>query len=653
MFEDLRRKDNNMLKIDVEEMDRKAKFLENVKNKLKGYFVGIDDMIDMIFSNLEVWYFMPELLTRPTIINLWGMTGVGKTDLVRKLVKELHMEENYAEIQLNNKPRGWQDSIQEIIEDRGIQSNYRGVLLLDEIQRFRSIDEDGRMIHEYAYDDIWALLSDGKFTDSMREKNRLYMMLMDFMYDQDSEYDEDEDEDVKKDSDTEKPKKKQRERKYKSTLYTARRFKRILELDESIAEIMTWPLGKKIAAVEEKIEKIEKSKDIKSYSKMLIFICGNLDEAYRMSKDTSETNVDADILHEFSKKISILDIKDCLLRKFKPEQIARFGNNHVIYPSLSKSSFETIILDRVNDIRQRTKDSFSIVVDFSENINKAIYRNGVYPAQGVRPVLSTINSLIENSLPFFLFNSVLMNSGYVFIDINEKKSTLFAKISDKEFTRKIDLQIDKLKKEVTEDEVANISVHEAGHAVIYSLLFKLAPAQIVGDAPTAIGAGGFLIPHNMLDSADGTLKMIRVLLAGAAAEEIVFGKPNTSAGAYSDLSAATSRAAEYVRNYGFDKYPGKIATERTGDEYVLTMITDTNKDVLSILCSEKDKAKELLIANIAFLKKVSKKVMEVKRLLPEEFYEIAKEFVPDIKVKDNSYRIIKDYNTLAKKFINE
>jgi cell division protease FtsH len=76
--------------------------LELLRVKLKEDFVGIDEIIDSLLDYIQVWYLMPEILTRPIIVCLWGMTGVGKTDLVRKLVHYLDFQERFAEVELGN-----------------------------------------------------------------------------------------------------------------------------------------------------------------------------------------------------------------------------------------------------------------------------------------------------------------------------------------------------------------------------------------------------------------------------------------------------------------------------------------------------------------------------------------------------------------------
>lgn len=91
-----------MLQLDKTHIQARKAELEAAKQALKQHFVGIDKIIDELMDCIQVWYLMPELLKRPVIINLWGMTGVGKTDLVRQLVKHLHFQDRFAEIELSN-----------------------------------------------------------------------------------------------------------------------------------------------------------------------------------------------------------------------------------------------------------------------------------------------------------------------------------------------------------------------------------------------------------------------------------------------------------------------------------------------------------------------------------------------------------------------
>lgn len=64
------------MNIDLNAINQRKQNLETTKQALKNHFIGIDKIIDELMDYIQVWYLMPELLTRPVILNLWGMTGV-------------------------------------------------------------------------------------------------------------------------------------------------------------------------------------------------------------------------------------------------------------------------------------------------------------------------------------------------------------------------------------------------------------------------------------------------------------------------------------------------------------------------------------------------------------------------------------------------
>ncbi len=86
------------ININLEEINTKKLRLENIKIELKREFIGIDYIIEELVDYIQIWYLMPEILTRPIIVNLWGMTGVGKTDLIRKLVSKLEYQDRFVEV---------------------------------------------------------------------------------------------------------------------------------------------------------------------------------------------------------------------------------------------------------------------------------------------------------------------------------------------------------------------------------------------------------------------------------------------------------------------------------------------------------------------------------------------------------------------------
>lgn len=163
----------------IEKIKQRTDVLEDVRVKLKEKFIGIDHAIDQIINNISLWYVTPEFQFRPIIVNLWGITGVGKTDLVRTLVSLLKFNDYFIEIQMDVK-NPYKKNIEDYIDGSGISPNDSVVVLLDEFQRFRTIDENGKMLQNNEYfNDIWQLLSDGKFQNKSQIKHELTEMLMD------------------------------------------------------------------------------------------------------------------------------------------------------------------------------------------------------------------------------------------------------------------------------------------------------------------------------------------------------------------------------------------------------------------------------------------------------------------------------------------
>jgi len=120
----------------IESIKQRRAELEVVKQELKTEFFGLDAIIDRIIDSVATWYLLPQAISYPVIINLWGLTGVGKTQLVRSLVKKLKYQDRFVEVQIDGFSIGsgfYQDSICSILQSSGIGEGETGILLLDEV----------------------------------------------------------------------------------------------------------------------------------------------------------------------------------------------------------------------------------------------------------------------------------------------------------------------------------------------------------------------------------------------------------------------------------------------------------------------------------------------------------------------------------------
>lgn len=631
--------------------ERKAK-LEFVKKELKKKFIGIDGVIDKIIDNISLWYMTPEIQFRPLIVSLWGITGVGKTDLVRSLVGLLEFTDKFIEIQMDMK-LAYSKNIETFLENSGIDSDEPAVLMLDEIQRYRTIDENGNMVANEYFNDIWTLLSDGRFQNDSQRKREIMEMLLEEMYWDDRRQNESNDEvevTGAPPSDNKKKKKKpDKKLKYQTSFWTANRFKKMLNLQIDAEEIMKMGLEQRIEIMDDSL-KTKNVNEGKSYEKLLIFISGNLDEAFMMADNVEDSESDADIMHELSKRINVIHIKDALRRKFKPEQIARFGNNHIIYPCLDRKAYETIIRMNCQEILDRIKTEHGIRIELEQEVYDVIYNNGVFPAQGVRPAISTVFNVLGSNLPHFIYHALIPDVKYFKLGYAKKK--LFAEINYKKVTKSVILELDDIRNNKSIDEVMLVTVHEIGHALVYALLFNTPPKQI--NVNSSGLANGFVINHNSIDNKTFIKNKIAVYMAGLCAEEMVFGEEFKSNGAQADIISATNTAGSYVRDYAMDNTISKISritTQQSNEANTNFDIDKTNKIMEGILDTEKKRARDLLTKNMKSYKALVQHTISNKGMNIEDFLKICNDNGMELVLKEINDKLIYSYEDKLNNFL--
>ena len=653
----------------ISRIKTRQQVLEDAAKELKRHFVGLDNIIDKIVKDIETWFVMPELLTRPVIICLWGPTGVGKTDLVRRLIKLLHFSNRYCEIEMTNKGSSYRyhNSIGGVLScNPNIRSGEPSVVLMDEIQNFRTKDENNHEIHDYKFRDIWTLLSDGKLPF---EADIEYIMQLLWRYNKKEE--------KKKADGKHTPLRKNKgfdnediktnasarieggaaeimddlsdfddEDNEDWTYYTLNHFKKVLRLDVPIEEIATWTDEKKKATLSARLNDPRLLYEEEDYTKFLIFISGNLDEAYTFAQDAEEADVNADIFHELSQKINVIDIKRSLSARFKPEQIARFGNNHILYPSLSRSFYEIIIDRRIKDIVKRINKNHGIQTIVDKSINDLIYNNGVFPTQGVRPVFSTISEILECLLPKFLLQALIQEEKT--LSLFYDKDAICAKIGSKVIRYPYKGTLDNLKAQRNSnlDRKVLTSVHEAGHAVVYASLFKASPPQIVSTT-TSHKSEGFICTHETCGAKQYILNKICVWLAGTEAEKIVFGEDNSTWGGSFDLRQATSEASKMIRRYGMDRVKSVVDVD---EPFANTDLETTNPMIEELISQGIVRAQKILRDNRLLLSEVIDNLSSRSKLSPQEFRDICKKHGLNISIMKHKQEIFLDYQKQFENF---
>ncbi|MFN0036213.1 MAG: AAA family ATPase [Saprospiraceae bacterium] len=613
--------------IDKELLGQRRAALELLRLRLKEDFVGIDEIIDSLLDYIQVWYLMPEVLTRPIVVCLWGMTGVGKTDLVRRMVQYLDFQERFAEVELGNTDQTtYFSSVNAILKSNGLVDSKPAIVLFDEIQRFYTIEPDGSPVQVTKFNDFWELLSDGRL--AKREKEDFDYYISDFMFNQRQRNRRPPGEPVPPEDTLQDT----------VGIWEARNLKKMLELEEDVLDIADMSKKQMLDIIIEAKGRRRVFEPV-DYSQTLILISGNLDEAFQMATHTSDSEVDADIYHAFTKKITAVDIKNALTRRFRPEQVARFGNIHLIYPSLRKADFEGLIRKEVGKIVGRTEERFGVNIHISDNVFGLIYRNGVFPVQGVRPVFSSVTDILETNLSKFLFECLNDGSDSFSIDYDNEEKKISAQIGERKVEIPFVGRIDKIRQGNIADVVANVSVHEAGHAVAYVVLFGIAPLQLKSKVASSY-ASGFTFPHEIYETKENLLKKIKVFLAGGLAEELIFGEQNATVGRSNDRENVTMLAMDYLRRHGFDeRYQANYTLE-----YGFSMDKHaTDKDVESMIASIVKETRALLAKHRDFLLDLSRVLNDKGSMEAKDVAEVAARFRLEAAIREEGYLHLPGY----------
>ena len=605
-------------------IEERSERLRQIAAELKTELFGIDDVIDRVVEAVRAWYVLPDIITRPVIVNLWGLTGTGKTQLTRSLAKKLGFYDRLIEVQMDGFSNGGGNSVSAMLSESGIVQGTPGILVLDEFQRFRTVDRDGKDRKVERYMDVWTLLSDGKLPPNFSFLGELEMKLAEAAYREErkriksQDGDEDEDDDIHHLFGSSAPK---ADSKFSLSPYQAKDFKETLKLEESVVEIMTWSptqLHARLIAFKNDPQVWETD-----FSKLLIFVSGNLDEMYaNMASRVEDCDTNADVFHAMTRTLSVIDVKRALSERFKPEQIARLGNNHVIYPSLNRATYERLIEVAVGRYLLEVASTSGLRFVVTDAVKAQIYANSVFPTQGTRPVFSSVHGLL--SAPLVIFTLWALEHGAqpgqeltIDVDASAGAKNLEARWGDLTHQMAVAFEINHLRQRTDPNMRAVLAVHEAGHGLVYALLFGQPPQEIRINMATF--AGGYNSFNSLkVSSRRNLLDGICAALAGRAAEEMVFGAEALSSGSESDLKHATAQMASYIRHSGFGERISHVDVSTQAEEGINTDVASTDTEIEAGLVAQYLRASVILEGNhVVFLKMVTA-LMEVGELGAEQ-----------------------------------
>lgn len=638
-------------KINIEEVKRKNRIVDDAIKVLKLEFVGIDKQIDEIMNNVRTWFIYPQLQVRPLVVNLFGMSGIGKTSLVKRISELLDIEKDYVYFNFASISEQSSWEIENQIEEELSNEKSNRMFVYDEFQYAATINPktgeerdnksglkpfwellDSGLLHKRS--DFWGVRTPLKVLEYMTKinaKNKMEIKNGVWVNAQEC-LTEFKPYDIQKFSevfnfeyDTNKIKK---------NLVKTHSSEHPIEIGESVETISTkkddelmpffikeYYLEKIISLYDTTTGKISdkldtyhnleamdcdeiidfvslvyenarKGYDLK-FNDSIIFVIGNLDEAYEMSFNVNP-DMSPDQFRKVTEEITVVDIKDALKKRFRNEQIARLGNIHVIYPSFSEKNFKDIINLSLNSYKKEAEKLSGYVLEFDDTIKQIIYDEGVYPTHGTRPIFSTIHEIVKSKFPgiirYICENDLTDRVFRIKYTFNDKKNVIdvycydlygFA-ITNVEFD--IELRLKKLRdSKIDDDEQALCALHESGHFVMYAKLFGTMPEKLVSRTADN-SAGGFLMPDfddtKKKTSKRDLMNEIEVALGGYVAEKEILGQEMTT-GASNDLYRATQLASRLVRRCGMGSNAFVTANVDSPDDNYGFLVNEDNQNYIN------------------------------------------------------------------------
>ena len=186
---------------------------------------------------------------------------------------------------------------------------------------------------------------------------------------------------------------------------------------------------------------------------------------------------------------------------------------------------------------------------------------------------------------------------------------------------------------LNDEEKSIVSYHEVGHALITALEKHAEPVQKITIVPRTMGSLGYVMQvpeeEKYLRKKSELEARLVTLLAGRAAEEIVFNSVTT--GAANDIEKATEIARAMITQYGMNEKFGLMGLESVESQYLdgRTVMNcgdataaQVDEEVKKLLASCYDRAKELLSQNRDVLDAIASYLREKETITGKQFMDI-------------------------------
>lgn len=222
----------------------------------------------------------------------------------------------------------------------------------------------------------------------------------------------------------------------------------------------------------------------------------------------------------------------------------------------------------------------------------------------------------------------ILNEAAIIATINEHEAITNKDIEDA--VKKVTVGLEKQSRVISDKDKKLTAYHEAGHAIVSSMLETQKDIKEVSIIPRGVAGGYTMYKTNedkyYISKTEMEEKLV-ALLGGRAAEKIALN--DISTGASNDIEVATDIAKNMITKYGMSESLGPISINTEQDPYELQLLGDKFGDAIGaevkiLIDNAYEKAQYLIKTNMNKLVKVAEALIEREVISEEEFKELIK-----------------------------
>jgi hypothetical protein len=553
----------------MKSLQARIELLNTAKEELISSNFGLEDIIRRIFEILQIIILEPKYVTHPIIIPLFGFSAVGKTTLIRQVIAALDLHHSFAEIDVRDLAN---NTLIHALEDRlgteriNDSSGEPLFVLLDEI--------DNLTKHNSNFDDcydLWGFLSDGIISNDRGSKVKHVRFILSVMAQEDislielddvtnskskeektkyqiqksirkfvadNKYrleagaadfisaDEEENIDIDDmlDNFSESDSSKDKDFDLTSSSYSQMLYAMIQHFCDNkealpYSAFINCDPDSLICFMDANVNR-QKMSSVYDFSRSVVFLCGNF-FSFDHAKYGPASLYDADQIREITQGVTEKQLKEHLAQDFTPKQINRFESNIILFPSVSKQSFQLFIEDNLNRYCSDLRADHEFILAIEPNVYNYIYGRGVDPLEGYRPLKSEIARF--KSVTFVLIAKAMVEGateGILVFDNGCKQLVLNYLKADRPEQIK-SLRDSTFNDEKVDPEVLSLNcIDLAGKFLVYAKYFNTLPSQAVISVNR--NYPNVFLFCSTTDSTESRNGLIRVSLAARALSKELF-----------------------------------------------------------------------------------------------------------------------------------